>query len=146
VLKLKRECDSFGLQEKEDRRRIMELLALNNSVEQDITYFKDCRPEKLQRFPLKANPGHSNLGLDKRDPESDISLPRNKDSIRKGKTMGTTGGVGGKTVGKKKVGPTATGARSILRTVYIPNEQINTLQVEIEQLRAQNAEQVTNNH
>ena len=44
VLRLKREVEELQGRAAEDRRKIMELLALNGSVEQDITYFKDCRP------------------------------------------------------------------------------------------------------
>ena len=44
VLRLKREVEELHGRAAEDRRKIMELLALNGSVEQDITYFKDCRP------------------------------------------------------------------------------------------------------
>ena len=44
ALKLKRENEELQARAVEDRRKIMELLALNGSVEQDITYYKDCRP------------------------------------------------------------------------------------------------------
>jgi len=44
ALKLRREVEELQGKSVEDRRKIMELLALTGSVEQDITYFKDCRP------------------------------------------------------------------------------------------------------
>ncbi len=43
-LRLRRDLEELQGRSVEDRRKIMELLALNQSVEQDITYFKDCRP------------------------------------------------------------------------------------------------------
>ena len=44
TLRLRRDNEELQGRAVEDRRKIMELLALNGSVEQDITYVKDCRP------------------------------------------------------------------------------------------------------
>ncbi len=44
ALRLRREVEELQAKAVDDRRKIMELLALTGSVEQDITFFKDCRP------------------------------------------------------------------------------------------------------
>jgi len=44
ALKVKKDVDKLRMQAIEDRKKIMELLSLTNSVEQDITFFKDSRP------------------------------------------------------------------------------------------------------
>ena len=43
-LRLRRELEELQGKSVEDRRKIMELLALTGSVEQDVTFVKDCRP------------------------------------------------------------------------------------------------------
>ena len=44
TFKAKQDVERLRGQSVKDRKEIMELLALTNSVEQDITFFKDCRP------------------------------------------------------------------------------------------------------
>ena len=51
VLKLQAENDQLKIQELEDRRRIQHLLALTQPVSQEVTFFRDCRPAKMTRFP-----------------------------------------------------------------------------------------------
>lgn len=46
-LKLTRENDLMRLKEVEDRRKIGELLAMTDSVEEEVTLFKDLRPGKI---------------------------------------------------------------------------------------------------
>ena len=138
VLKLRRRNDELKLQEKEDRRRIMELLALTGSVEQDITYFKDSQPNMVKRFPQGVNTAAL--------PKENISLRGN---VSKSKTgiMGTSSMSKSMMSGtgfKSKVGTVRDKPKNILRTIYLPNEQINTLQIEVEQLKALNAQQVLN--
>lgn len=64
ALKLKRENEELQARAVEDRRKIMELLALNGSVEQDITYVKDCRPgmKKDLIFDRKGTEASSGYG------------------------------------------------------------------------------------
>ncbi len=49
VLKLQAENEQLRIQEVEDRRRIQHLLALTQPVSQEVTFFRDCRPEQLTR-------------------------------------------------------------------------------------------------
>ena len=51
LLRLQAENDSLKIQEIEDRRRIQHLLALTQPVTQEVTFFRDCRPEKMTRYP-----------------------------------------------------------------------------------------------
>jgi hypothetical protein len=52
VLKLSAECEQLRIQELEDRRRIQHLLALSQPVTQEVTFFRDCRPSKMTRYPV----------------------------------------------------------------------------------------------
>ena len=66
VLKLQEENDALTIQEMEDRRRIQHLLALTQPVTEEVTFFRDCRPGKMTRFPVSnqsdaiLSPGGSN--------------------------------------------------------------------------------------
>ncbi len=51
LLRLQAENDSLKIQEIEDRRRIQHLLALTQPVTQEVTFFRDCRPERMTRYP-----------------------------------------------------------------------------------------------
>ncbi len=53
VLKLARENDDLKVKELEDRRKISELMSLNDPVEQDVVFYKDLRPGT---FPLLLSP------------------------------------------------------------------------------------------
>jgi coiled-coil domain-containing protein 77 len=55
VLKLQAENDQLKIQELEDRRRIQHLLALTQPVSQEVTFFRDCRPAKMTRFPVESS-------------------------------------------------------------------------------------------
>lgn len=49
VLALQAENEQLKIQEIEDRRRIQHLLALTQPVSQEVTFFRDCRPEQMTR-------------------------------------------------------------------------------------------------
>ena len=51
VLKLTAENEELRVQALEDRRKIQHLLALTQPVSQEVTFFKDCRPQMVQKFP-----------------------------------------------------------------------------------------------
>lgn len=55
MLKLQAENDQLKIQELEDRRRIQHLLALTQPVSQEVTFFRDCRPAKMTRFPVESS-------------------------------------------------------------------------------------------
>ena len=57
VLKLSAECEQLRIQELEDRRRIQHLLALSQPVTQEVTFFRDCRPSKMTRYPVGGQRG-----------------------------------------------------------------------------------------
>ena len=51
LLRVYAEYDELRIREMEDRRRIQDLLALTRPVAQEVTYFRDCRPDTVTRYP-----------------------------------------------------------------------------------------------
>ena len=62
VLKLSAECEALRIQELEDRRRIQHLLALSQPVTQEVTFFRDCRPSKMTRYPVGGGAAQRSAG------------------------------------------------------------------------------------
>ena len=58
ALQLLAENDQLKIQEIEDRRKIQHLLALTKPVAQEVTFYRDCRPNKVTKF--SATQPHSN--------------------------------------------------------------------------------------
>lgn len=113
VLRLRREGEELRAKAADDKRKIKELLALTDAGEKGVTYYKDCRPGLL-----------SGEAIGKME-----SLNSGKENPK----------------GKKVVGKVQLQAqrqpRQVLRTVVLPNEQITSLQVEVENLSRINDEQ-----
>jgi len=122
VLKLYAENDELKIQELEDRRKIQQLLAISQPRHEEITYFKSRAPEKIHRYLPR---------------DSQQSLTKSTGSI--GCTSNVTAGsmAAGSAVG----GTPMAGSVRVLRTVYLPHEQTDTLLLTIESLRAQLDEQ-----
>lgn len=111
--RLQAENDELKIQEVEDRRKIQHLLSLVEPVMQDVTYIRDGAPETMT---LHA---HARA--------TTTSAPASR-SVRAAAPApaGSAGGAGG------------TGERPrVLRTVYLPNEKVDSLLLTIESLRAQ---------
>mmetsp|Transcript_4409 Transcript_4409/g.8414 ORF Transcript_4409/g.8414 Transcript_4409/m.8414 type:complete len:931 (-) Transcript_4409:305-3097(-) len=54
VLKLTAENDELRIQEQEDRKRIQHLLSLSQPLSQEVSYFRECRPDKITRSYMTA--------------------------------------------------------------------------------------------
>lgn len=156
----------------EDRQRIEHLLALTQPINQEVTYFRECRPEKL----TKNYPGQrDDIYAQQKDMsvvENALDSPRrqvlqsarsNTSDTSFGHSMATgnasllhqshsqfgsqstrprsaVAGSGRPGSSKKK----STGAlRPVVRTIYLPNENIDILKQIIASLRAQLTEQHT---
>eukprot|EP01138_Halocafeteria_seosinensis_P001469 gb/GECG01001505.1/.p1 GENE.gb/GECG01001505.1/~~gb/GECG01001505.1/.p1 ORF type:complete len:632 (+),score=126.70 gb/GECG01001505.1/:1-1896(+) len=116
VLKLQAENEQLKVQEIEDRKRIQHLLALAQPVTQEVTFFRDCRPEKLQSGGNTDNDGKQGA---------------------KQHHMETAAGVyGDPPSGKQNPTKTNTSER-ILRTVYLPSDQAEALVKKVEALDKQ---------
>ena len=122
VGRLQAENDELRVQELEDRRKIQHLLSLVDPLVQDTTYVRDAPPATMTMHP------HAR-------------------ATTTGAPAGTHrgGGRGGGSGGGVVVGPagsdgsvrlTSDGAR-VLRTVYLPNEQVDSLLLTVEALRTQ---------
>jgi hypothetical protein len=53
-------CYIWTVQEVEDRKRIQHLLALTQPVSQEVTYIRECRPDKITRNYVKEEMAHAN--------------------------------------------------------------------------------------
>jgi coiled-coil domain-containing protein 77 len=89
VLKLTAETEELRVQALEDRRKIQHLLALTQPVSQEVTFFKDCRPQKMTRFP-SPRPANMNLSdLSSGEEASDLSLSRFQSQAKRSSSQGT---------------------------------------------------------
>jgi len=109
--RLQAENDELKIQEVEDRRKIQHLLSLVEPVMQDVTYIRDSAPETMTIH------AHARA--------TTTSAPASR-SVRAGASAPAGGAPGGG------------GDRPrVLRTVYLPNEKVDSLLLTIESLRAQ---------
>lgn len=112
VLKLQAENEQLKVQEIEDRKRIQHLLSLAQPVTQEVTFFRDCRPEKLQSAASRQTSSKNNAL------ESAATACRD-----------ASGDKGAKSAN----GP----SERILRTVYLPSDQAEALVKKVESLEKQ---------
>jgi coiled-coil domain-containing protein 77 len=129
--RLQAENDELKIQEVEDRRKIQHLLSMVEPVMQDVTYLRDGAPETMT---LHA---HARA--------TTTSAPASRSVRASGGARGGVSGGGG-TGGGGHAGAPARPAvpvmnpgegPRVLRTVYLPNEKVDSLLLTIESLRAQ---------
>ena len=161
VLKLQAENDQLKIQELEDRRRIQHLLALTQPVSQEVTFFRDCRPAKMTRFPVESSADGLRSKADGFRTGGSVSTATTARRSGRGgasSTMGTsskrstfggsasrnsnssTGRRSGNRNGTSTVsGTTATQPYKsrVLRTIYLPSEKADTLLLTVESLQKQ---------
>ncbi|KAL9655027.1 hypothetical protein ABK040_008810 [Willaertia magna] len=137
---LQHENDALRVQEMEDRKKIRDLLALTQPVNQEITYFKDCRPDQMTRYALntktnKIQCNSINSSINNREDRDEICI---EDYVRGVESPGKIQTNDPKLTRTrvKSNNPTSTPSR-ILRTIFMPNEKTDTLVLQIESLRAQ---------
>ena len=115
--KLQAENDEFKIQELEDRRRIQHLLSLVEPVTQDVTYQRSVPPDTLTVKPhARATTSAAPAGAAQSNRGGPVAV---------GKGGGHGDGEGSR----------------VLRTIYMPNEKVDSLLLTIESLRTQMQEQ-----
>ncbi|KRX09587.1 hypothetical protein PPERSA_08619 [Pseudocohnilembus persalinus] len=110
VLRFQKESDSLKIKQVEDRKKIQELLSLTEPVEETIVLSKDLRPNVTHKYV-----------------QNDLNIHANKENFNKavqkcGGNYTVTGGRGGK---------------SVVKTIYLPNEQLNIITQKNELLKNQ---------
>ena len=164
VARLHSENEQLKVQELDDRRRIAHLLALTKPVSQEVTFFRDCRPGKMTRYPLDSRGreevsavGGPGNGSDGTGGIVDASAGRRVGrGVREAHAEGKRGGGGGGgaedqlSVVDHQSGPRggrgnrisrggaqkkAQSQNRVLRTVYLPSEKADTLVMTVEALR-----------
>lgn len=88
-------------------------MSLNDPVEQDVVFYKDMRPETIKRYV-----------------KNDLNIQKNKDTFDNALK---------KTGEKESFIKTAStkGGKNVIKTIYLPNEQMNSVALEAENLRRQ---------
>ena len=119
--RLQTENDELRIQELEDRRKIQHLLSLVDPLVQDTTYVRDSVPETMTLHP------HA------RSTTTPVAAGSHRASQPARSGGGGGGGGGG---GAGTAGVQSDGTR-VLRTVYMPNEQVDSLLLTVESLRTQ---------
>lgn len=114
IIKMKEDSDLMKIKGKENRQMILQLLESTNSVEQHVFYHENNVPEKIQSYSKKTL----------------------------GKPLGTTGGYSTiqKSIEDHKKNPAIHydyKQPNVLRTVYLPNDQLGKIKQEVEQLHFQ---------
>lgn len=115
----------------EDRKRIQHLLALSQPVSQEVTYFKDCRPGKVNRqYTSIDRHGQTQPQVGKTDLKRPSTANAKLNNNRVVPTVFNTG--------RRRGGG---GGNNVVRTIYMPNENVDVLKLIIQSLRTQLDEQ-----
>lgn len=124
ILTAKTQVDTLRVKQKQNKRQILDSLAASNSVEQHVYYDRNTAPEKIQSYAPKT-----------------MGWTAEKESLQelwKSKQVEVQGGVPRVSVQKaaqKAAQP------NILRTVYLPNENVGKINKENDALNGQIQEQ-----
>ena len=140
LLSLRAENDELKVQELEDRARIQHLLRLTAPFEEEVNFERGMRPESMLTRPASSSSGTatsaSAMISDSYKGGSASAAATHK---RKQKSQGAAAIVKpGETSGSS---PTATTTERIMRTIYLPTANTDTLILRIESLQAQLMEQ-----
>jgi DNA repair exonuclease SbcCD ATPase subunit len=139
------------VQELEDRRKIKDLLQLTRPVTQEVTYFKDCRPDQMTRHVMVTKTAkrqhipkpsqhqqHTDDGeicMEDQISKSSSSVhsvtkgTQKSGSIRNSINLSSTSNNRRKQTGEQP--------SRVLRTVFLPNEKTDALVLQLESLKAQ---------
>lgn len=128
IMGVKKQTDTYRVKQRVNKREILDMLAKSNSVEQHIYYSDKQEPEKISHFAPQSM--------------ANLAEQENMSDIWRGGATGVKSAVdteGGSEAAMPRV--TIASARSsqasqpnILRTVYLPNEQVGNLKTSNEQL------------
>jgi len=112
IIDIIKENDQLKLKEIQDRKKISELSMLGDPIEQEIVFYKDVKPETINKYM-----------------KNDLSIRTNQinyENMLK------------KTEGKdmaQKIAMTQKTGRGVIKTIYLPNDQLNSTAMENEELR-----------
>eukprot|EP00948_MAST-09A_sp_MAST-9A-sp1_P001434 g1434.t1 len=134
VLKLQAANSRHVLNNMEDRKRIQHLLALTQPVTQEVTFFRDCRPNKMTRYHRStASEENMTAAL----AEDSVGAGKNTESKITGTLVTTRGTSAGESNVSRSMskfsGPQPYKTR-VLRTIYMPNERADALQGHIDKI------------
>ena len=122
IMDMKRQCDTFRVKQRVNKREILDMLAKSNSVEQHIYYNDKQEPEKISHYAPQ-----SMALLAEQENMSDIWRGKQVDAADEGKPRVTVA----------SARSSASSQPNVLRTVYLPNEQVGQIQNENDRLNAQ---------
>ncbi|OQR94315.1 hypothetical protein THRCLA_08194 [Thraustotheca clavata] len=144
IAALESEKSLLKIQEAEDRKRIQHLLSLTQPIAEEVTFYKDCRPGHTTRYPITSD----RVDIDDMPPvPSPLSMKSNV-SLR-GEVAPTTAyrltfdrkaqkNLSGKchqlTQRTKQQQQQPAVKSRVIRTVYLPSEQADTLLQRVQQL------------
>lgn len=125
----------------EDRKKIRDLLALTQPVTQEVTYFKDCRPDQITKYVLNTKTSKVNNNESKKE---NIQNYSNKETCIEEYIKSSSDNRAANNTKYQQVKPkvcTNTNFAQqqpsrILRTIIIPNEKTDTLLLQVESLQA----------
>ncbi|DAZ95671.1 TPA: hypothetical protein N0F65_002468 [Lagenidium giganteum] len=136
-IELQAENKTLRIQEEQDRKKIQHLLALTQPVTEEVTFFRDCRPDRTASYPIQ--PVTTTPARPVPRPRAytytntvHIGSERMKTSTKKTDATETSA----TKTQSRPTKPRATVNR-VLRTVYMPNEQTTALTRTIENLQEQ---------
>lgn len=123
----------------DDRKRIQHLLALTQPVTEEVTFLKDCRPGRMTRFPI--NPSHVVSENHTNQAQADSSSLNLLASASSRNTPAHHIRQTGRSHRKQSMSTTIKHSPSkqsrVLRTVYLPSEQADTLMRTVQMLKEQ---------
>ncbi len=142
-IKLQHENDLLRIQELEDRRKIRDLLSLTQPVAQEVTYFKDCRPDQLTKHVMLNRTVKKPFTHPKSKPNTEIKggeicieeQGESESTVPETIPVSTPKPVTKTTSKPSPPNQTQSTSGRILRTVFMPNEKTDSLVLQIEALQ-----------
>ncbi|KAG9412549.1 Coiled-coil domain-containing protein 77 [Aphanomyces cochlioides] len=141
IASLRNQVDQAKIQEAEDRKRIQHLLYLTQPSAEEVTFIKDCRPGHASRFGLQEThlEPHEQANIHDQNARERF-LRSNVSLIEEANVPGAAAGYAAFTSRTKrqqeqKLSKNGTKAKCrIIRTVYLPSEQADSLLLRVQLL------------
>ncbi|KAL0484632.1 coiled-coil domain-containing protein [Acrasis kona] len=147
AMKLQHENDTLRIQELEDRRKIRDLLSLTQPITQEVTYFKDCRPDQMTKHMIFNKTMKKSFAQVPHNRAKTIQPDKRGDEIYIEEQISSASETSPEPVAAqpKQVKlniktPTVPNQR-VLRTVFMPNEKTDSLVLQVESLQTHLEEQ-----
>jgi|AntAceMinimDraft_5_1070358.scaffolds.fasta_scaffold18244_2 coiled-coil domain-containing protein 77 len=140
LLGMQAENDELKLQEVEDRRRIQHLLQLMNPSEQEVTFSRDAPPETIALYPRGTAQSDLRRAQAANQHQTRGPAPHYPGNAS-GAAAASTGGGGGGRLPPPHVQQPPQASDRVMRTVFLPAANTESLILKIESLQAQLNEQ-----